>query len=282
MSTWIRPSRPRPRWLGVILALGLSGPADAAEWSANADGACAAASVGGTDAAKEAFRAGQVAFNEGDYGQAVQHWSRAYDQDCTAHALLLNLATAQELLGRPDAAIHALRLFNQRAPDSPYLEANLKRIDRLQRAEAERAREKARRDAVAKPILVRPTANPSEPQGPTISLPLAVAGAGALMTLGGAALFVEGRYSASAASDQCRAGPAGCLDADAVVAGERARARAETGGWIVGTGLVTTAGGVLWHLLAERRPTGVSGAGERRWEVAISPTATELQLNGRF
>jgi len=262
--------------------LALSGPAFAAEWSPNEEDGCAAPAVGGTDAAKEAFRAGQAAFNEGAYGQAVQHWSRAYDQDCTAHALLLNLATAQELLGRPDDAIHALRLFNKRAPDSPYVDANLKRIDRLQRASAERAREKARRDAVAKPILVRPTVSPSEPPSPSISLPLAVAGAGAVVTLGGAALFVEGRYSASAASDQCRTGPAGCLDADAVIAGERARARAETGGWIIGAGLITTAGGVLWHLLAERRPTGVTGAAERRWDVAVSPRATQLQLSGRF
>src|SRR5688572_7462764 len=47
-------------------------------------------------AAKGAFQAGQASFNEADYERAITYWEDAYRRDCTAHALLLNLARAYE------------------------------------------------------------------------------------------------------------------------------------------------------------------------------------------
>src|SRR5690606_32626924 len=70
-------------------------------------------------AAKAAFQAGNVAFGEADYPRAILYWRDAYRRDCTAHALLLNLARAEELNGNKRAAVAALETYLARVPTSP-------------------------------------------------------------------------------------------------------------------------------------------------------------------
>ena len=48
-------------------------------------------------AAQGAFQAGKVSFDEADYQRAINYWEDAFRRDCTATALLLNLARAYEL-----------------------------------------------------------------------------------------------------------------------------------------------------------------------------------------
>lgn len=198
------------------------------------------------EAARVAFRAGQTAFSEGAYARAVELWNQAYRDDCTAHALLLNLAMAQELLGRPDDAIHTLTLFNRRSPTSPYVEANSKRIQRLERTAAEQRRERARRERLDWAPVNRPA---PEDDGPSVSLPLAVTIAGGAVAVVGGVLFIEGRMSASSADDRCGSRDS-CDEVGGFIDGERARSRAESGGWIGGAGLLTAAGGLVWHILS--------------------------------
>ncbi|HVY45832.1 MAG TPA: hypothetical protein VHB21_08135, partial [Minicystis sp.] len=51
------------------------------------------------DAAKGAHKAA-TEFNErGEYDKAIQYWRDAYNFDCTAHALLINIANAYEKKG---------------------------------------------------------------------------------------------------------------------------------------------------------------------------------------
>jgi hypothetical protein len=118
--------------LALVLGLALVEPA-----RAESPACPGPTSAVATEAARSAFREGQTAFNEGDYAHAVELWQLAYTKDCTAHALLLNLATAQELAGKPGDAIQSLELFNERAPGSSYEEPNRRRIERLQHALAE-------------------------------------------------------------------------------------------------------------------------------------------------
>jgi hypothetical protein len=196
------------------------------------------------EAAKVAFRAGQTAFSEGAYARAVEFWSQAYRDDCSAHALLLNLAMAEELLGRPAEAIHRLKLFNRRSPESPYVEANAKRIQRLEQMASEMSRGQGLQQRAATSVD-RPA-----PTGSGVSVPIVVSVAGGVLGLTGAALFVEGRLSAGSASDRCGASRSACVDSGAVIAGERARARAQTGGWLAVGGAAAAAGGLVWHFLS--------------------------------
>jgi tetratricopeptide (TPR) repeat protein len=239
-----------PRWLRQLAAATLTAQAvltfgvgaSAAEVD---DAGCSdTRSARDPEAAKVAFRAGQTAFSEGAYARAVEFWNQAYRDDCTAHALLLNLAMAEELLGRPAEAIHRLKLFNRRSPESPYVEANAKRIQRLEQMAAEMSRGRG--------LQPRPATSVDRPAPASsgVSVPIVVSVVGGVVTLTGAALFVEGRLSAGAASDRCGASRSDCGDAGAVIAGERARARAQAGGWLAVGGAAAAAGGLLWHFLS--------------------------------
>jgi hypothetical protein len=210
------------------------------------------------EAARVAFRAGQTAFSEGAYARAVALWDQAYRDDCSAHALLLNLAMAQELLGRPDAAIHTLRLFNRRSPESPYVEANERRIVRLEKEVADRGRAQTPIQRPALAPVERPAAQVDH--SASLDVPLAVTVTGGVLALVGTVLYIEGRASAGSAEGRCGASRQACADLDGVVDGERARSRAEVGGWLAGAGLGVAAGGLIWHFLSgPERPLDQAG-----------------------
>ena len=276
------------RKVGLCSALGaccwVVSPGAAHADSGSAAGADACADAGGAkdpEAARVAFRAGQTAFSEGGYARAVELWDQAYRDDCTAHALLLNLAMAQELLGRPDDAIHTLTLFNRRSPNSPYVEANTRRIDRLQRTTADERRERARRERAAWAPVERP--KPAE-EGLGRTVPLIVGVAGATVAVVGGAIFLEGRMSAASADETCGPSRQQCAGVDGVVAGERARARAEVGGWMAGAGLVTAAGGAAWYLLsgAERPLDQQATSGGLSVSTDLASRGASLGWAGRF
>ncbi len=108
-----------------------------------------------TTAAKAAFQAGNVSFNEADYPRAILYWEDAYRRDCTKHQMLLNLARAYELDGQKKQAVMALETFlvrEQNAPDRPQITRRIevlkKQIDNdeaaAQAAEAVSARDPGR------------------------------------------------------------------------------------------------------------------------------------------
>ncbi|MEY4544455.1 MAG: hypothetical protein RL685_650 [Pseudomonadota bacterium] len=254
----------------------------AAPAAASAAEACESARPEDVEAAKQAFRDGQVAFSEGDYQHAAELWHWAYERDCSAHALLLNLATAQELLGRPDLAGTTLRQFNERAPDSPYLEANRKRIARLERVALAPVR--PRRDGAAMACPPSPAASPSrEPhEGSGFSLPWLVVASGGAATLLGGIFYVEARYAVRQVSDAC-GGPEECARLENVLEGERARARAHTAGWIAGVGLVAVTGGLVWQLSSGATSSAsASSSTPLRLASALGPRQAGLTLSGGF
>jgi hypothetical protein len=263
-------------WILGWLALA-SAPAPAlAQPAAPANGAdsCPTPTPADTEAAKTSFRDGQLAFTEASYSRAVELWSDAYRLDCTAHGLLLNLAMAQELLGRPEDAARTLELFNRRAPESPYVEANRKRIDRLRRlwVEQTRARAREQRKASAPALMPPPAARPADDN----VVPLALAVGGSLVGLTGVALYVQGRVATASAADRCGESHV-CASQDDVIAGERARERVEIAGWLTGGGLLTAAAGTIWYLLSPpEHPAGIE------WGASVSDAGTSLHVRGTY
>src|SRR4029079_4709600 len=83
------------------------------------------------NAAQGAFAAGQGSFNEADYATAITYWRDAYRRDCTAHALLLNLARASELKSDRAEAVNALETYLQRKPEAPDADQIRRRIENL-------------------------------------------------------------------------------------------------------------------------------------------------------
>lgn len=241
--------------------------------------ACANPSPTDTEAAKNAYRSGQTAFSEGDYERAATLWSDAYEHDCTAHALLLNLATAYELLGRPDRAVDALRRFDDRVPDSPYIEANSKRMERLQRIPVQRPR--ARREAeVPCPV---PAATPTHESGSgEVQIPLALAVGGGAAALLGGALYVQARYAEASAADRCGSSSGQCTNLNSVIDGERARSRAQTSGWVSGTGLVTLATGLVWYFVTPGPRSEQARSTDLHADSQLGKNSLGVSLSGAF
>ncbi|HVZ33427.1 MAG TPA: tetratricopeptide repeat protein [Polyangiaceae bacterium] len=240
--------------------------------------ACATPSPTDVEAAKNAYRSGQTAFSEGDYERAVVLWTDAYSHDCTAHALLLNLATAQELSGHPERAIEALQRFDERLPGSPYVAANTKRISRLQKVPAVRPR--ARPEPPPPPCPAPATLRTSDASEVTIPIALAVGG-GALALTGGI-LYAEARAAESSAAHRCSSGANQCSNVGDVVDGERARSRAQTAGWLTGAGLVTLTTGLVWHFLIPSKSSELSSGASLQTDADISPGALRMSVSGRF
>src|SRR6476659_9216277 len=91
------------------------------------------ASEADVTAAKAAFQAGNVSFNEADYPRAILYWEDAFRRDCSAHPLLLNLARAYELNGQKQQAVIALETFLQREPNTTERAQIQRRIEVLKK-----------------------------------------------------------------------------------------------------------------------------------------------------
>ena len=83
--------------------------------------------------AREWFARARSAYAEGDYGTAVDGFRRSYRADCTAHPLLLNIATAYEKLGEPAEALRYLELYLDRMPTESPHDFVQKKIERLRK-----------------------------------------------------------------------------------------------------------------------------------------------------
>jgi tetratricopeptide (TPR) repeat protein len=106
------------------------------------------------EAAKGAFQAGKVSFEEGDYDRAILYWEDAFRRDCTAVKMLLNVARAYELRGDLEPAILALETYLERDPDTT--EPVDKRIEKLKARAAELSAEQT-------PAAAAPAATPAQP-----------------------------------------------------------------------------------------------------------------------
>jgi tetratricopeptide (TPR) repeat protein len=157
MRTWLGP------WtIGTLLLLSagstLASPRPYPECSAKPTDSDVAA-------AKGAFQAGQASFNEADYERAITYWEDAYRRDCTAHALLLNLARAYELGGDKAQAVEALQTYLARKPESPQKDQINRRIEVLNQQLAKEPKPAAAAPP-AEPAPAAPTKVESTPQAP--------------------------------------------------------------------------------------------------------------------
>jgi len=213
-------------------------------------------------AAKAAFQAGNVSFNEADYPRALLYWEDAFRRDCTAHPLLLNLARAYELDSQRQQAVIALEAFLQREPDSTERAQISRRIEVLKRQiESERA---------AAPVPAPPPAStpvPGEPEpasqptavAPSSStsarkiVPLAVAGVGGGITVLGLLMYADAHKDVNHYKELC-GGTSNCPE-ELVEPANEAGKRETTGSLVTLGGAAMLAGGVIWFLLTPSTPS---------------------------
>src|SRR5688572_16183839 len=70
------------------------------------------------EGAKGAHRAATQFYDRGDYDRAIQYWRDAYAFDCTAHAVLINIANAYEKRGDRTSAVATLETYLTREPNA--------------------------------------------------------------------------------------------------------------------------------------------------------------------
>ncbi len=242
-------------------------------------------------AAKGAFQAGQGSFNEADYTRAITYWEDAYRRDCTAHALLLNLARAYELHGQKRQAVLALETFLLRKPDYPQRGQIERRIEVLNSQMAQEAQSAPVPSPATTPA---PAAAPLAPDAPPVEetrgrrplLPLFVAGGGGVIAIVGGILHLKARSDLNEVKDQCKNGR--CPTTSLADEGTSANTRVNVTGAIALGGLAVAAGGIVWYFLAKPERTEAA-AGYRPPRAArpeLTPTVgrnfTGFAVSGRF
>ena len=213
-------------------------------------------------AARGLFEAGRTAYNEGDYNRAINYWRDAFDRDCTAAPLLLNLANAYEKSANIDASITSLETYLKRRPDAEDASTIQKRIENMKRA-----RQSAPPPVVssAKPVpppppppptsssTVAPPPPPETPSsGPGIA-PWIVVGVGGALTITGLIVYSGGKSKISDSENACPDHK--CIDPSAAQKGNDGRSQEKLGGILAGVGVAGIAGGLAWYFLAKPSPS---------------------------
>jgi hypothetical protein len=236
-------------------------------------------------AAKAAFQAGNVSFNEADYPRAILYWEDAFRRDCSAKPLLLNLARAYELNGQKQQAVIALETFLAREPNSTETAQIQRRIEVLKKqidAEAAAAPAVAPAPQPPAPPPPKPDSAPPPPAAPEQSkpnrvVPLVVAGTGLAMFVAGGIVYLHGAGKVKDYEKQCGTSHKECPPA--VVDPANSAARQQTAGGVVAlVGLPVLAGGVIWYFAAG--PSSSKSAAHVT--PAVGPGFAGLALDGRF
>ncbi len=260
------------------------------------------------EGAQGAFKAGKARYDEGNRERAILYWEDAYRMDCTAHDLLINLATAYELQGNKEQALVALETYLKRVPDSKKREQVSRRIEQL-KAQIEADKKKAQAAAPPPPVPGQTAAVPGapvtgaapgtaapgsgmgEPQ-PTSSsrkrplAPLILAGAGGVVTIVGLGMFAAASSDVKSYEDQCGPGGKQCpSDAIAKKANDAINRRNSAGGVTI-VGLAVTGAGLLWYFLSKPQSSPAPQALESSPSTRVSPAVGRgyagLELSGAF
>jgi hypothetical protein len=243
-------------------------------------------------AAKAAFQAGNVSFNEADYPRALLYWEDAFRRDCTAHPLLLNLARAYELDGQRKQAVIALEAFLTREPNSPERAQITRRVEVLKKQiDSDEAAAKALPPPpMATPVAPTPApapapvAPPPEPSQGTQVLPLVIAGVGGAVVIVGGIVWLgassEVRKFEQACPKDPKSGEFKCPlnEEDKIKPANEASKRQTVSGAVTAfVGLPLLAGGLIWFFASSpgKHPAAVVTP-------AVGPGFAGLQLDARF
>ena len=244
-------------------------------------------------AAQGAFAAGQGSFNEADYATAITYWRDAYRRDCTAHALLLNLARASELKTDRSEAVNALETYLQRKPDAPDVDQIRRRIDNL-KSQTVAATPQPLAPVAPPPTAAPVAATPLAPEGADKGhgagiAPFVIVGAGGIAAIVGTVVLAGGAKKVSNAEEVCgtRACPQPITPAKeaAIAEGNDGRNQMTIGGVVLGIGVAAMAGGLVWHFVSKPSSSAQASVAPGRstgFTPVIAPNFAGLSLAGSF
>lgn len=244
-------------------------------------------------AAKGAYQAGQVSFQEADYERSLLYWEDAFRRDCTAVKLLLNIARAYELSGDRPRAANALQTYVDRTPDAPDRDSVEKRIAKLrEQIEKEAAAAPPPATTEEEPAEAKEESAKEEPSDSTSSQkakkplwPIFVTGGGALVALLGHGLYQQGEQLRAEEADLrgCDLDTNECpSDADTEAVNNAGKTERTAGIPVAIAGhVIGAAGGVLWYMMWTRE-ADTSARSRTFLEPVVAPGYGGLNLRGSF
>lgn len=149
------------RWLGVVAFVFVVASSAAAQQGAP--------SASGDQVARNLFNAGKVAYDAGDYQDALQFFEQAYERSHRS-ALLYNIGQAADRMRLDDKAIASFRAYLDQTPDAPNRAEVENRIRALE--QSRKAAALAAANAPAAPAAVptaAETARASEVEAPVVN-----------------------------------------------------------------------------------------------------------------
>lgn len=204
------------------------------------------------EAARAMHTAAVELFNRGEYDRAIENWRDTYKVHCTAHAVLLNVASAYENKGDKESAIAALEAYLKRSPDAPDAESTKKRIEELKKSIPPKADTAPTASSSARPPPPPPTAQ-AKFERPFGYKPWIAVGAGGAALVAGALLVPIGLSFISEAEDACGPNHA-CKQSQADIAdkGNTGRTLVIAGDIALGVSAGALAGGLVWQFLLNK------------------------------
>lgn len=242
--------------------------------------------------AKAAFKQGRAAFDAGDYQTAITHWKQSYADDCTAHALLYNIALAYEGLDDASQAVVFHKAYLDRQKDAADREQVLQRIESLERQIAENEGEKSatsqqttseptveqtatdggptqpntQGSGSVKPVNMQDVSTKSdESSHPAPIAPWVMVGVGGAVMVASGVLLGIGANDVSDAEAKCpnRKCESG---SKTIQEGNTGLTMMMVGGLGLGVGAVAVVGGLTWYFVAKPSSNG------RRAATTVYPT----------
>ncbi len=232
------------------------------------------------------------------YGDAIRSWRDAYNFDCTAHLLLINIGNAYEKLNVPKAALLSFRTYVKRTG----LDADKSIVKRVAELEKQLGTSSSGGGGGAGGVQidVPDPVDPPDGDGPGVA-PWVVVGVGAAAGIAGGAMLGVGMANLADVQDKCPGGvcPRDKFSSDAEWEkasrdGDKGpRTMTTLGGVVLGVGVAAIGGGLIWYFVGgsssdetstDKTPTPSSGPGPSGMWVTplIDPETGGLMFGGSF
>jgi hypothetical protein len=248
------------------------------------------------EGAKGAHKAAELFYAKGNYDRAIQSWTDAYNFDCTAHRLLINIGNAYEKLGNKEKAIEAFQTYLDRmGPDADATIAD--KVENLRKISVPAPQPPPPPvgnggDPIDQPPPPDDPPAGADTGGDTPVGPFVLMGVGGVLAVVGGVLLGVGSSKVSDAEAQCQTLTGDPRNCGLTEPGQQAASDGNSGRTMVGVGAVglgvgvaAVVGGVVWWLAGGSDSDDGESVSVRPLytpRVAGSSDFAGLQLNGSF